>query len=265
VRILPKSWGLRWTIAISAVLLAACAFTAFWYLSRTAEGSNDAAPAILTIVVMAIALATLYFTANRPAELQIDGFDEAGLSDLIFFIYEGVPRDFLLQQHVAVANIGHRQAVLTSIHISAFLASDGTTVELPQVPVPLGGAIYSVRHIYLEDGRGGTAMHRELIHPPFGIAPHDVVVIRFRCRRSLAWSQEDDSLETVRAWHTAVAAPITAAALELTYRRAGKTVRKQTSVPLNVEQQREYADLLESLTRGFTTWPNVEQQVIPPE
>ena len=69
---------------------------------------------------------------------------ELGIDDLIFYVYPNqstdsvaVPRDFLLQLHVAVANIGGRKLVLSALRLTHFSDEEGHSIALPDTPMPL--------------------------------------------------------------------------------------------------------------------------------
>jgi hypothetical protein len=59
----------------------------------------------ISVPILIIAAATLWFTVPRPAQLDVARLDEAELDDLIFYIYpqpnpnneQQVPADYLLQ------------------------------------------------------------------------------------------------------------------------------------------------------------------------
>jgi hypothetical protein len=55
------------------------------------------------------------------------------------------PGDFLLQLDVAVANIGGRKALLSSLHLLRFHDDRGEAVGLPEVPLPIAAQRYQQR------------------------------------------------------------------------------------------------------------------------
>jgi hypothetical protein len=65
------------------------------------------------------------------------------------------------------------------------------------------------------------------------------------------------TIEALRKFHDALASPIVAAVVELTYRRGTEVVREETEVPCVVEQQGLYCQLLAELTNDFQRLPSV--------
>src|SRR4051794_13668039 len=74
---------------------------------------------IINFAVLLIAGWTLQLTLPKPAKLWVERQEELELSDLLFFMVDesnehpAMPRDILLQLHVAVVNIGGQKGVLS--------------------------------------------------------------------------------------------------------------------------------------------------------
>jgi hypothetical protein len=89
-----------------------------------------------------VAVYQAHVSVPGPAELWVERQYELEQSDLIFYRYadapglpEGVeqPADFLLQLDVAVANIGGRKALVSSLSLLRFIDEHGEAVRLPEV------------------------------------------------------------------------------------------------------------------------------------
>jgi hypothetical protein len=90
----------------------------------------------LTLAVLVVAAVTLIALLARPAALWVERQDELGLDDLIFFGGER-PTEFLLQLHVAAANVGGRKGVLSALYLDVFADARGHEVRPYQLPMPL--------------------------------------------------------------------------------------------------------------------------------
>jgi len=110
----------------------------------------------LTIPVLAIATATLIATLPRQARIIVQRQDELGLDDLIFFMLDDqgrqIPRDFLLQLHVAVINVGGRKAVLSNLQLTQFCDSANNPITVPELSIPLSAQMARQMHTY--SGKG---------------------------------------------------------------------------------------------------------------
>src|SRR6266511_816374 len=99
------------------VWIAVAAFAAVWLVIR----NGDVASVVVGLAVLFFAAWTVRLVAPRAGELWIERQEELDLDDLIFFVYpqpaesgqQQVPRDYLLQLHVAVVNVGGRKVVLS--------------------------------------------------------------------------------------------------------------------------------------------------------
>ena len=97
-------------------------------------------------------------------------------------------------------------------------------------------------------------MHREMIHPSFGIGPHD--------RAAITWDSAQVDLSALQEWHDNLVRLIISARLVFMYRRAGRTRRIEVSQRLQVVQQAEYATDIKNRTEDFTKWPALDPQTI---
>ena len=200
--------------------------------------------------------------------LCVDRLDEAGLTDLLFFIYpqpnpkdeQQIPRDYLLQLHVAVSNLGGRKAVLSSIAIDGFRSENGTTVQLPGGP--RNGGTQWVQHA---GWINGTFVSENMNVPgPYILEPDDVIVIRFRTRRGIDWTSRWTT-DALHEFCVPLRSPIVSASGTMVWRRAGEVVRDHFTVRMEVTQQAEYVHLVDQLTQSFTVLPTVPEQPIAME
>jgi hypothetical protein len=187
-----------------------------------------------------------------PAELWVERQYELERSDLIFFRYadapglpEGVqqPADFLLQLDVAVANIGGRKALLSSLHLLRFIDERGETVELPNVPLPIAAQRYQQRFRWVQ---GERRREGEISFPPLMLEPDEVVTLRFRARRGIDWSSRW-TVDLVHQIAQSLQRPISKAELLAVYRTGKKVERQTIVVAVRTEQQAAYAQDLEQL------------------
>jgi hypothetical protein len=106
------------------------------------SGHLDWAGYQFTASVFVIAFATLLAALPAPAQLWIERQHELGIDDVLFFIYDepplgATPRDILFQVHIAVANMGGRKAVLSSLTIDRILDADGNPIQIPSFALPI--------------------------------------------------------------------------------------------------------------------------------
>ena len=251
----------RWIILV--VISGAC--TVFAIISSIVTG-GEAASVVISVPILAIAAATLWYTVPQRARLHVDRLDEADPSDLIFFIYpqpnpvgeQQIPRDYLLQLHVAVSNLGGRKAVLSSITIEGFRTQSGQIVHLPGATATIGGMQWIQRTGWLNTSRVFENMN---VPGPYILEPDDVIVIRFRTRRGIDWSSQWTS-DSLHEFCQPLQSPIIAAFGTMVWRRAGEVVRDAFTVPMKVEQQTEYVNLVDQLTQSFAMMPVVPEQPI---
>lgn len=250
-----------------ALMVLAGAASAFGVVRAAATGQEIATVA-LSIPILSVALLTLRYTVPRPARLTVDRLDEAGLTDLIFYIYplqddpergEVQPGDYLLQLHVAVANLGDRKAVLSIIRIDGFHNSAGEIVHLPGAPHTIEGA----RWVQRMGWRGGQFHHENMSEPgPYVLDPDDVIVMRFRVRPGIDWSDRW-TLDSLRAFCDPLSDPLCSAFGTVIWRRAGVVVTERFEVSLVVEQQDKYVRQVKDLTQDFTQIPDLPERPLP--
>jgi hypothetical protein len=248
-----------WLVGLVA---ASVSFAMTWTVTR----GTDAAATVLSAAGLVVALITLSFVVPKPAELWVGRQDELGLDDLIFYIYphpappgaQQVPRDYLLQLHVAVANIGGRKAVLSSLRLDEFFDAKGQAVCLPELPIPLQAMQVDQRSGWINRER-----HSQLLHvlPPYLLEPDDVITLRFRARQGLDWSDRW-GLQELRKFADAISRPIEGAKLTASFRRGAVLVRRSFTVSVRVLQQQEFHELLRSSTAEFTERPSFPEEAI---
>jgi len=251
----------RWIVLI--VASGGCAVFALIYSIVT---GGEAASVAISAPILVIAAATLWYTVPQRARLSVDRLDEANLTDLIFFIYpqpnphseQQIPRDYLLQLHVAVSNLGGRKAVLSSITIEGFRTDGGETIHLPGATATIGGMQWIQRSGWLNSSRVFENMN---VPGPYILDPDDVIVLRFRTRRGIDWGSQWTT-DSLQEFCQPLQSPIVSAFGTMVWRRAGEVVRDAFSIPLMVEQQAEYLELVNQLTGSFTVMPTVSQQQI---
>jgi hypothetical protein len=157
-------------------------------------GHADLGNVLLAGVVLFVAVYQAHVSVPGPAELWVERQYELEQSDLIFYRYadapglpEGVeqPADFLLQLDVAVANIGGRKALVSSLSLLRFIDEHGEAVRLPEVPLPIAAQRYHQRFRWVGRERLREA---EITFPPLMLEPDEVGTFRFRARRGIDWS-----------------------------------------------------------------------------
>lgn len=219
----------------------------------------------LDMLVLILAALTLRYVVPEPAKILIERQFELSISDLIFFVYPfpggtdpRIPRDFLLQLHVAAINTGGRKAVLSRLELRGFLDKERRTVVLPGVPMPQLAAQSVLRGAWT----AGTYESRvERKFPPFVLDPDDVLTLQFRTRRGIDWSSTWN-LEKIQELEHALVRPIVGARIAAIYRRGKKVVTAEFEIPVKTEQQATFQSLLRVLTKDFTTLPAIREEPI---
>jgi len=186
--------------------------------------------------------------------------DELGLDDLVFYLVDlpagRVPREFLLQLHIAVANVGGRKAVVSKVTIEAFFDVAGRMVDLPGATKTHRATRYTQRSGWRD---GHYSFENEMEPGPWLLAPDDVITLRFRCRRGVDWSASF-GLPELRAIHDHLHAPIACARGTVVWRE-GSAVREDAfEVVVKTVQQEEYVQALRNLTKNFTVLPSIPHQ-----
>jgi hypothetical protein len=222
----------------------------------------DLGNVLLAGVVLFVAVYQAHMTVPAPAELWVERQYELEQSDLIFYRYadapslpEGVeqPADFLLQLDVAVANIGGRKALLSSLRLLRFIDERGEAVRLPEVPLPIAAQRYQRRFRWVQGERLPEA---DVTFPPLMVEPDEVVTLRFRARRGIDWSSRW-TLDLLRQAAETLQRPISKAELLAVYRTGKKVERQKVVVAVRTEQQAAYVRDLEQLTEGATQLPRL--------
>jgi hypothetical protein len=203
----------------------------------------------------------------------VDRQDELGLDDLIFYVYEEgepstrVPRDFLLQLHVAVSNVGGRKAVLSKLELTAFLDAQKCSIDIGLVPTKaIQYSTRELRTITLAVLRGQHNNFErfstsEEFPGPFLLIPDDVITLRLRARGGIDWA-ERWTLEALESLGSALKREISYARLVATYRRGDEAVTQTFDVRLQVLQQSMYKEALESVTDCYKTRPNFDIRTV---
>jgi hypothetical protein len=251
-----------WFWLVLVVAAAGCGVA----IDRAVDSGQEVASVALSVPILIIAGLTLWYTAPRNAQLKVNRLDEANLDDLIFYIYpqpaqpgeRQIPRDYLLQLHVAVYNLGDRKGVLSAINIDGLRNDVGETVYLPESPKGISGTQWISRSGFIN-----THRHFENLNSPgpYILEPDDVIVLRFRSRRGIDWSDRWTPT-AVRDFCAPLQRPLVSAFGTMAWRRGGQVVRDSFEVRLQVVQQAEYVQLIETLTEGFTIRPDVPHQAI---
>jgi len=209
----------------------------------------------LTVPVLAVATATLIATLPRPARLIVQRQDELGLDDLIFFLVDDqgqqIPRDFLLQLHVAVINVGGRNAVLSTLNLTQFFDASGSPVAVPELPMVLSAQMARQTQTY---GNQGLMVQVDLIPGPYVLEPDDVITLRFRARRGIDW-QPGWTLNRIQQLAEGLARPIASCNVRAVYRRGHEVLTPDFRLAVRTVQQAIYADALTTLTGAFTHMP----------
>lgn len=230
------------------------------------QADGDIGNWLVSIAVLIVAAITLETAAPTPGRIVVERQDELGLSDLIFYVYpqparadeQQIPRDYLLQLHVAVSNVGRRKAVLSRLELLWFITASGKRIHLPE---GVKGAIHAHRWYQARAtsnvlaGPPHPVAHQQ--GPPFTLEPDDVETLRFRMRRGVDWTDRW-SLERLNDYAEALSEPVVGAEGEFVYRRGAKVVRGTWRVDLSVEQQMLYVQLLRELTENFTIMPEID-------
>jgi hypothetical protein len=237
------------------------------------QSNGDLGNWLVSTAVLVVAATTLESVARTPGRLVVERQDELQLSDLIFYVYpqpalagdQQVPRDYLLQLHVAVSNVGRRKAVLSRLTIDWFITQSGKRIHLPE---GVRGALNAHKWLQARATSNLTAgvpfPVAQQEGPPFTLEPDDVETLRFRMRRGVDWTDKW-TLDRLREYAAQLSDPIAAVEGEFVYRRGNKVVVEDWTADLSVLQQELYVGLFRDLTQDFTVLPAVDQSEIPLE
>jgi hypothetical protein len=258
----PRTWALP----ILFVLVVVPSIIAIVYSVVTRE---EAATVVLSVPVLLISAAALWLALPNPARLIVIRQDEPELDDLLFFLAplepggpEEIPRDYLLQLHVAVCNVGGRKAVVSAIKLKGFFTVEGRPTTLPDAPPVVAGHQRVERSgLVIAERVMERRIEADTIPPPYVLEADDVVTLRFRMRRGIDWSPRWD-LAALREFSQRLEAPLVRAWLQIVWRRGDKLVTEDFHVPIEVAQQDGYVRALKALTRDFTVRPDVPEQHI---
>jgi len=183
----------KWAVTTAVVFISLLIGAAVEALRRP----TDAAADLIALAVLVVTGLTLILVAPRQARLSVDRQEELGLDDLIFYLYPRpgemaagvIPGDYLLQLHVAIANVGGRKAVLSVLRLDEFLDVRGQPVRLPDISLPIVGMKAEVRHGWVD---GIRHSERWKVMPPYLLEPDDVITVELRARRGIDWSPRWD-------------------------------------------------------------------------
>lgn len=249
-----------------AWLLGAIAIAICLGIALTAIGKSDWAVVMLTAILLFVTTLTYWLVTPRPAELLVVRPDELGVADLIFSLrpqdgHGQVPHDVLLQLHVAVINVGGRKALLSTMHLEGLINANGQTRMLPGFPSELAAQLYTQTAKRRSASGMQIEVESETASLPLLIDPEEVVILRFRSRRGIDWS-EAWRIAQLREFAEALESPIVSARLRVAYRRGREVVRESIVTSCQVEQQDLYRTRLVELTRNLTRRPSIESMAI---
>jgi hypothetical protein len=227
------------------------------------NGYMEVAVLVLTVPVLLVAVVTLVAVTPGRAELVVQRQEELNLTDLIFFgsADNEIPRDFLLQLNVAVANVGGRKAVLSRLDLEELRDGDGHVVKPLDMPFPQGAQIFRQTMTYrIEHGLLDRVINNEIGAPPLTLEPDDVVTLRFRSRRGIDWTLPRWDLQQIRTLVESLERPVTMARIKATYRRGARIVTSHHDVSVETTKQTEYVTRLRTLTNDLTVRPAIAPQ-----
>ena len=216
----------------------------------------------ISLGVLVVALSTLFFSYPRRAKVDISRLDELDTEDLLFFVYPQpnpdndpqIPRDYLLNLQVVVANVGGRKAVISSVSIEEFKRADGQTTYLPEgVQGAIGGSQWTLQFGFV--GPGQRVFQNISSSGPYVLASDDAIVIKFRQRRGIDWSDRWD-LSALRGYSEALRSPFISARVRVAWRRGREVRRDDFWVDLKVLQHDLYLRDLAEVTQNFTVRPD---------
>jgi hypothetical protein len=223
------------------------------------ETEHEAVALITGASILLVSTITLWLALPLPARLVVTDQPEVELDDLIFFLQDAptgedanrrIPRDYLLQLHVAVVNLGDRKGIVAAVVLEQFLDREGKPVALPGAPEHLSAMQWMQRSGYVNGHRHFENLNQM---PPYVLDSNDAVTLRFRCRRGITW--RNPSLTALREVHDSLARAVVNARGHVRWRDGSKDHRSDFTVPVRVIQQQEYVKAIHDLTHGFTTLP----------
>ncbi len=216
----------------------------------------------ITVVVLVIAVATLDAMTPKPAKIWVERQHELGLSDLLFFDRD-IPTDFLLQMHVAVANVGGRKGILSGLFLDDLLDGQGHSIRLHRLPYPLAAQVarQTTRYMIGKEGFAYQEYATEIGGPPLILEPDDVITLRFRARRGINWA-DDWTLDEIKKLAASLARPVVKGRIRAVYRRGRSVESRVFTVDCSTVGQDLYLERLKNLTSSLTVRPAIEKQVL---
>lgn len=231
--------------------------------SMAGASTVELATFIASLAVFIVASATLWLTYPKRAKLDVSRFSELDNEDLIFFVYpspkvEGepqIPRDYLFQLQVAIANVGRRKAVLSTVSVEDFTTEEGRTQYLPE---SVQGSIWGSQRTIQYGWSNGQRVLEQIGTPgPFVLSPDDVIVIQFRSRRGIDWSGRW-TLPALSGYHEGISSPFVSARVKVQWRRGAQLQVDEFQIELKVKQQDLYVEALKELTADLTMRPPID-------
>ena len=228
-----------------------------------AAGLKDFATLLVALVALSVATYALYRSLPARAELFIEAVSNPASAGLVFFEPEpgGPPRDLMVQQQAIVGNAGDRKAVVLTLSLLRVMRSNGTPIALPFVSFPIPGTIYRMEHGW-DHARGQQTMRSWNELPPFNLDGDDVIVVRFRVRGGVDWS-DAWTTDKLKAAVAALAEPPSRAVVEATYRRGKQQIHVSQEIVLVVDGWEEYRAALEAISDS-STGPTFQYRPINP-
>jgi hypothetical protein len=254
----------KWKDRVAAFIGVAALLAVVYLVVRDHLQSHQGMPdAIVSFLILAVAAATLYIAWPRAARLVVIKPDELEVTDLIFFedADDSPAFDYMLQLHVAVANVGNRKGILSKIRIDGFINDTGRKLVLPLGPSMIEGATWTRR-----SGFVNFARHDENLaeYPPLVLEGDDVIVMRFRQRRGIDWSPAWD-LDELQQLRDVFRRPVVKAYGIIIW-RAGEKVQTDTfEVAVTCEGQPLWLQRLDGVTEDMTVRPPFEHRNVPME
>lgn len=242
--------------------LGSTILSGYWIHQKRSDLANFG----LTFAILIIGALTFLNTLPKKAKIEVTHLDELETDDLIFYIHPNpnpanepqVPRQYLLQLHVAVSNVGDRKAILSAIRLEGFCSNTGETIHLPGAKEIIEGERWQQQSGWIN---GQSHFQNISIQPPYILDRDEAVVIRFRTQRGISWGNTW-SLDRLRTFVQPLENPIVSAFGTVIWRRAGKIVCEPFKVEMKVNQQEDYVRLVKELTTDFTVLPDVLEAAI---
>lgn len=212
---------------------------------------------VLGAAVLLLTGLTLDLTYLRGPKLVATRPDELGVVDVVFFADpKQMAADFLVQVHTAVANVGGRSAVLTTIKLVEITNGNGQRIDLPNTPAQIQGTEYRTWTHWRE---GEQTFERTITPPPFVLAPDGVMVFRFRAGRGIEWGTKW-TLEMVRDLREVLASDIKGGVIEVGYREGEKLRMHRLRIQVRTEGLPAFLDILDGALERLPQGPLPQRQ-----